>query len=78
MDQVGSSAPKPHRAPRSGAKARKKESKRTKKLGNASDKKNPRAFGFSGAAKGNKRLQRNADRSHLKEYVPRTNRVKDA
>ena len=80
MDNFAAVA-KVHRAPKSGSKAEKKKRVDKKKRGldeNPNKGKNPRAFSnASKVGKGKKAVQRNADRGHLKEYVPQKNRMQD-
>lgn len=67
---------KKHRAPKSGAKAAKKDHKK-KKLGQSTDRHNPKAFSVHNIVRTKRTQQRNLDRAQKKEVVPLTSRVEE-
>ena len=75
MEDLAGGGDKKHRKKKSGAKADKKVLNKKKKLGQSTDRHNPRAFSVSGIVKTKRTQQRNLDKAQKKELVPLINRV---
>lgn len=75
MEDLAGGGEKKHRKKKSGAKADKKVLNKKKKLGQSTDRHNPRAFSVSGIVKTKRVQQRNLDKAQKKELVPLINRV---
>ena len=75
MEDLAGGGEKKHRKKKSGAKADKKVLNKKKKLGQSTDRHNPRAFSVSGIVKTKRTVQRNLDKAQKKELVPLINRV---